>query len=295
MALTKIDRNDDSKPGPKQGVPDSEKPLILYVEDDDTNADLAQAALSEKYRVMRARTSKEAFRFLSEHNFDLILMDIELSGSNLNGIEITQVLKKIPDAPQAIFSKPIELGGTPIIFVTAYSARYTKKELMSAGGDDLVTKPVDFTRLSLAMSRMMVRNAFSKPSQTTPPLSSARLATAAAQVSAPDPVYAGAERRSFERKSKVLPCKLHVDGMMYMGQTLDISPGGVKLCVDTWDASDRFPMGSEFEMSLEPIWGDMNIRCKVTRMCENNPYTVGVAFVNTDDEKRKKLQDWLYG
>lgn len=289
MALTKIDRNDDSKPGPKQGVPDSEKPLILYVEDDDTNADLAQAALSEKYRVMRARTSKEAFRFLSEHNFDLILMDIELSGSNLNGIEITQVLKKIPDAPQAIFSKPIELGGTPIIFVTAYSARYTKKELMSAGGDDLVTKPVDFTRLSLAMSRMMVRNAFSSPSET---------ATASSFTASPAPApvaYGGSERRAFERKSKVLPCKLHVDGMMYMGQTLDISPGGVKLCVDTWDASDRFPMGSEFEMSLEPIWGDMNIRCKVTRMCENNPYTVGVAFVNTDDDKRKKLQDWLYG
>ena len=289
MALTKIDRSDDSKSGPKQGVPDSEKPLILYVEDDDTNADLAQAALSEKYRVIRARTSKEAFRFLSEHNFDLILMDIELSGSNLNGIEITQVLKKIPNAPQAIFAKPIELGGTPIIFVTAYSARYTKKELMSAGGDDLVTKPVDFTRLSLAMSRMMVRNAFSSPGEASAPASSA------ASRPAPAPSYTGTERRQFERRSRVLPCKIHINGLMYMGQTLDISPGGVKLLIDTWDAADVFPMGTEFEMSLEPIWGDMNIGCKVSRMCEDNPYTVGVSFVNTDDEKRKKLQDWLYG
>ena len=115
MALTRIDRNEESRPDPKDGIPEMDKPLILYVEDDDTNADLAQAALSEKYRVMRARTSKEAFRFLSEHNFDLILMDIELAGSNLNGIEITQVLKKIPNAPQAVFTKPIELGGTPII------------------------------------------------------------------------------------------------------------------------------------------------------------------------------------
>ena len=282
MALTKIDRSDESKPDPKGGILDQDKPLILYVEDDDTNADLAQAALSEKYRVMRARTSREAFRFLSEHNFDLILMDIELAGSNLNGIEITQVLKKIPNAPQAIFAKPIELGGTPIIFVTAYSARYTKKELMSAGGDDLVTKPVDFTRLCLAMSRMMVRNAFSTPAAKT-------------SEAAPAASYGGAERRSFERKSRVLPCKIHIDGMMYMGQTLDISPGGVKLCVDTWDASDRFPMGAEFELSLEPIWGDMNIGCKVTRLCEDNPYTVGVAFVKTDDGKRKQLQDWLYG
>ena len=52
MALTKIDRSDDSKPEPKQGVPDKEKPLILYVEDDDTNANANPPAESSQIRSM---------------------------------------------------------------------------------------------------------------------------------------------------------------------------------------------------------------------------------------------------
>jgi DNA-binding response OmpR family regulator len=45
----------------------------------------------------------------------------------------------------------------PIIFVTAYMNRYSKPELTEAGGDDVIYKPVDFMRLSLAMSRLLVR------------------------------------------------------------------------------------------------------------------------------------------
>ena len=45
----------------------------------------------------------------------------------------------------------------PVIFVTAYNARYTREELIDAGGNDLIPKPVDFTRLALTMTRLILR------------------------------------------------------------------------------------------------------------------------------------------
>ena len=278
MALTRMTKSAASGPT-KTEKPAEEKPLILYVEDDDTNWDLTNVALSERYRVVRARNAKEAFSLLSERPFDLILMDIELSGSSLNGIEITQVLKKVPSAPQPVPAPMVEVDGTPIIFVSAYSAQYSKKDLLSAGGDDLVTKPVDFTRLSLAMSRMMVRNAFS-PSESSPP-----------KKPTPPPSQ---ERRSFERRSKVFPCSAEVGGIRYVAQAIDISPGGVKMVIDTWDAADQFAVGTEFVTSLAPIWGDAKITCTVARICEDSPYTIGARFKDISPTLRGELEAWLY-
>ncbi len=282
MALTRMTRSVPTKSS-DQETPNEEKPLILYVEDDDTNWDLSNVALSERYRVVRARNAREAFSLLSERPFDLILMDIELSGSSLNGIEITQVLKKVPSAPQPVPAPMVEVDGTPIIFVSAYSAQYSKKDLLNAGGDDLVTKPVDFTRLSLAMSRMMVRNAFNGEEQRE------RTPTPAP----PKPVEE--ERRSFERRSKVFPCSAEVAGIRYIAQVIDISPGGVKLVIDTWDAADQFSVGTEFVTSLAPIWGDAKITCKVARICEDSPYTIGARFHDISSTLRGELEAWLYG
>ena len=79
-------------------------------------------------------------------------------GSDFNGIEITQILKGRFDQAIPEYAQGITAPNTKIIFVTAYSARYGKKKLIEAGGDDdLMTKPVDFTRLSLVMSRMMAQ------------------------------------------------------------------------------------------------------------------------------------------
>lgn len=281
MALTRMTKSASTGPV-KSDKPAEEKPLILYVEDDDTNWDLTNVALSERYRVVRARNAKEAFSLLSERPFDLILMDIELSGSSLNGIEITQVLKKVPSAPQPVPAPMVEVDGTPIIFVSAYSAQYSKKDLLNAGGDDLVTKPVDFTRLSLAMSRMMVRKAFSPTDRASAP-------------KPPKPAAPPAqERRSFERRSKVFPCSVAVSGIRYVAQAIDISPGGVKLVIDTWDAADQFPVGTEFETSLAPIWGDAKITCTVARICEDSPYTIGARFKDISATLRGELEAWLY-
>lgn len=130
---------------------------ILYVEDEDTNWEVTEFALRSHHQLERARSDREAFARLRRNNYDLILMDIQLAGSKLNGIEITRVLRgtfvgELPD-----YAKSIHLGPTPIVFVTAYASAYRRDDLLKMGGNETIYKPVDFVRLQLMLSRLLMR------------------------------------------------------------------------------------------------------------------------------------------
>ena len=135
------------------------KPRVLYVEDEDPNWAVTEFMLRSQYELVRAVNARETFARLRASKFDLILMDIQLQGSELDGIQITQILK-------GRYSKPVPsyahgpIVACPILFVTAYEARYQRQELIDAGGDELITKPVDRTRLLLALSKLTVRGIF---------------------------------------------------------------------------------------------------------------------------------------
>ena len=128
---------------------------ILYVEDEDPNWQVTELHLRGKYDLRRAVDSAEAFAAIEREHFDLILLDVQLSGSELDGIQICRAIRsgiRPGVAGQQAILK------TPIVFVTAYSARYDKPFLIDAGGDDVITKPVDYTRLLLVSSRLLVRS-----------------------------------------------------------------------------------------------------------------------------------------
>jgi CheY-like chemotaxis protein len=149
MSMTQTDRDREANPGARQSV--------LYVEDDDTNWEVAEFNLRKRFHMARANTDERAFAMLRSRPFDVILMDIELAGSTLNGIDITRVLRGTYGGVLPKYAEKVLLS-TPIVFVTAYAARYDKRELLQAGGDDRITKPVNFTGLALVMARLLVRN-----------------------------------------------------------------------------------------------------------------------------------------
>jgi CheY-like chemotaxis protein len=131
---------------------------ILYVEDDDDNWELAFLALREWFQLYRAKDSYSAIDLLRKTRYDIVLMDIELSGSQYNGIEITKKIKQeilIPGTGD--FEKNRE---TPIVFVTAYGARYNRTELLEAGASEVVEKPVDFGRLSRVVTKLTLKETY---------------------------------------------------------------------------------------------------------------------------------------
>ena len=117
---------------------------VLYVEDNEANWAIANITLRKSYYLEHATNSDQAMELLNNRRFDLILMDIELKGSKLDGIQITRSIRKSGMSYEKI----------PIIFVTAYSARYSRADLLAAGGDDLVEKPVDFPKLQASMTHL---------------------------------------------------------------------------------------------------------------------------------------------
>jgi CheY-like chemotaxis protein len=138
---------DDSRQStrPRKGLRDT----ILYVEDDDENWDVAEG-------------SREACDLLRERHdiIDVVLMDIELRGSELNGIELTELFRgKKLTRSLPHYADSLPLVSKPIIFVTAHGARYSDVELMLFGADKVISKPVNFNQLNLALASISVSNA----------------------------------------------------------------------------------------------------------------------------------------
>lgn len=131
---------------------------ILYVEDEDNNWLIAEPNLRDRYHLKRARDAKSAFEAVQAQEFDCVLMDIQLAESELDGIQITQILRgTYPGVlPPYAHTLPDWTRQVPIIFVTAYTARYDRAELVGlGGGSELIGKPVNFVTLALTMSRLI--------------------------------------------------------------------------------------------------------------------------------------------
>lgn len=150
---------------------DEPKPLVLYVEDEDDNWAVTELRLSKKFQLVRAKTDVEAITAVRRFGTQLhtILMDIQLSGSTLSGIQLTQLFRGTlrDEVPQ--YAKDCPRVDAPIIFVTAYNARYTEDDLKKAGGESMVSKPVDFVALNLSLASARARRALDAFSSTAAP------------------------------------------------------------------------------------------------------------------------------
>jgi CheY-like chemotaxis protein len=89
-------------------------------------------------------------------------MDVQLAGSEYNGIEICEILSGLkPEEELCDFAKGIRTD-IPIVIVTAYASLYTKEQMLKSGAKDFITKPVDFTHLLIVLSRLMIKGAVSE-------------------------------------------------------------------------------------------------------------------------------------
>ena len=134
--------------------------LILYVEDDATNRRVAVARLDKTYDLVFAISDREACQALSNIHAvpSLILMDIELKGSRLNGIDLTKLVRgKLVGASLPDYAASVPTLTVPIIFVTAYGHLDRRSELFAAGADEVIQKPVDFVALHTAITRVYLR------------------------------------------------------------------------------------------------------------------------------------------
>ena len=106
-------------------------PLILVVEDNETNQMLTLAVLQrDGYRVMVAGSAEEARHRLKEGTPDLILMDVQLPGED--GLAFTRELRA-----------KASTRSIPIVAMTAHAMEGDAQQAIDAGCTGYISKPID--------------------------------------------------------------------------------------------------------------------------------------------------------
>ena len=250
---------------------------ILYVEDEDTNWEVAQLWLRDKFSLTRARNDREVFELLEKEDFDLILMDIQLSGSTLNGVDITKILRGRGLGTIPAFAENADCKNARIIFVTAYSARYSRNELVEAGGDEMLAKPVNFRRLSMTISKLLVADAVDESQVVEDKLRGQN-----------EP-----QKRRHMRVPLQLGCDLSIGGEKVLGRLIDLSMGGARFRLMGSVNSSHLAKGVRAEIRFATAWGMVKGHCEIAWLSAGEPKEAGLQFTDMPTSAKLILEKWL--
>jgi len=125
---------------------------ILVVDDNEGNRDmLARRLLKTGYDVETAEDGYRALEMIDAGKFDLILLDVIMPG--ISGLDVLRTIRKTRT-----------VADLPVIVATGRNASQDVVEALAIGGNDYVTKPLDFavvlarveTQLSLKRAKDQV-------------------------------------------------------------------------------------------------------------------------------------------
>ena len=119
---------------------------ILLVEDDPNLADgLIMNLEAEGYQVVHIDQGNLAFNEFKKGNFDLVLLDVMLPGTD--GLTICKMIR--------------DDGATvPILFISARSETQERIDGLLAGGDDYISKPFEVSELLVRIQGIFRRQAW---------------------------------------------------------------------------------------------------------------------------------------
>lgn len=121
---------------------------ILLVEDDAVSMFAARRVLEKAGHTVTAATDgSEVLPLLREHDFDVILMDVQLPV--MDGLQATAVVR----AETSLGDK----SRIPIVAMTAYAMSGDREKFLAAGMDDYIAKPVSARELLDALHRAKIR------------------------------------------------------------------------------------------------------------------------------------------
>ncbi len=154
---------------------------ILLAEDNTVNQKLAVKLLEKRgHQVVVAGNGKEAILAMERHEFDIILMDVQMP--EMDGIETTQTIRECEQKTG---------DRIPIIAMTAHAMKGDRERCLEAGMDGYLSKPLQpselFETVEGFANRVCIENdarPFSKNSESTSTANPA-VAVAESQPAAP--------------------------------------------------------------------------------------------------------------
>jgi CheY-like chemotaxis protein len=117
--------------------------LVLVVDDSIDNLTVISLYLQQcGYRVAAATNGEEAVKVAGLVKPDIIVMDLAMPG--VDGLESTRQIRLIEN-----------LKDIPVIALTAFSTEGFRRAAHDTGFDGYLTKPVDFSRLTDLIGRLI--------------------------------------------------------------------------------------------------------------------------------------------
>ncbi|NOZ74652.1 MAG: response regulator [FCB group bacterium] len=121
---------------------ESDRSVILVVEDDHTSQQLMHFFLRKDYEVRLAASVPSAKEQLADGRVNLILLDFSLEGDE-DGLDLARWLRKVDDARK----------NTPIVALTAHAFTTDRDNALEAGCNDFLTKPIRQNDLLTAIKK----------------------------------------------------------------------------------------------------------------------------------------------
>ncbi|WP_312239998.1 two-component sensor histidine kinase BarA [Pantoea sp.] len=114
---------------------------VMAVDDNPANLKLIGALLAEQVEnSILCDSAEQAIQQARRQKLDLILMDIQMP--DIDGIRASEIIRNLPLH-----------GGTPIVAVTAHAIDGEREQLIKAGMNDYLAKPIEESKLSLLLAR----------------------------------------------------------------------------------------------------------------------------------------------
>jgi signal transduction histidine kinase/DNA-binding response OmpR family regulator len=139
--LDRRDQVDDVQTIPTLDVERMRGVRVLLVEDNELNQEVAMGLLEDaKVLVDLAENGADAVRMVREHDYEVVLMDMQMPV--MNGIDATRAIRSDP-----------RFVALPIIAMTANAMASDRQQCLEAGMNDHVAKPIEPTDLFRALQR----------------------------------------------------------------------------------------------------------------------------------------------
>jgi PAS domain S-box-containing protein len=139
---------------------------ILLVEDNMVNQAVAMGMLNKLgFAAQSAENGQEALKILSETDFDLVFMDIQMPV--LGGIEATDMIREGKAHGRN--------KNVPIIAMTAHATKKDRQACLDAGMDDYIPKPISSQLITEAMNRTLPPALLERPEEAVEPYSMEKL------------------------------------------------------------------------------------------------------------------------
>jgi two-component system cell cycle response regulator DivK len=118
------------------------RPRVLVVDDSEDNRVMMKYLLEMRgYEVIEAVNGEQAVNTAQARMPDLILMDLSLP--RMDGLAATRGIRQVS-----------ALKDVPIVVVTAHDKVDFYADAIASGCNEYVTKPIDFGRLELLLTRL---------------------------------------------------------------------------------------------------------------------------------------------